>query len=255
MKPSDLTPEQRERYEERAAIREYEGNQTRANAEAAAMIEVVKADTPPGVSPQKEKMMKETLFGMAAACWLIAGCGFGPADLVRDVLVLFATQVGHESVSDGLDCWDFDADRMCDEWDDWNGPDGEPDGMCDAWDCQGVAGKDGIDGEQGRRGEDGLLGPQGETGADGLDGTDGVDGADGHEGAEGDDGVDGIDGTDGVDGIDGTDEVDGTVHCPIPVVCHNGMSLRVDASAIPAHLRHGDKCGRCPVEAIDPRYP
>lgn len=41
--PDDLPPDWREFYEERAAIREYQGNQTREYAEAEAMKETLAA--------------------------------------------------------------------------------------------------------------------------------------------------------------------------------------------------------------------
>lgn len=43
MKPADLPPDWREYYEERAAIREYDGNQPRRIAELAALQETVEA--------------------------------------------------------------------------------------------------------------------------------------------------------------------------------------------------------------------
>ncbi|HSW45111.1 MAG TPA: hypothetical protein VLM89_06030 [Phycisphaerae bacterium] len=41
--PDDLPPEWRERYEERAAIREYDGGQAREHAEAEALRETLEA--------------------------------------------------------------------------------------------------------------------------------------------------------------------------------------------------------------------
>lgn len=38
---ADLTPEEREHFEERAAIREFEGNESREDAERAALAEVL----------------------------------------------------------------------------------------------------------------------------------------------------------------------------------------------------------------------
>ena len=43
MTPHGLTTDERERYEERAAIREYHGGQTRAEAEAGALEEILAA--------------------------------------------------------------------------------------------------------------------------------------------------------------------------------------------------------------------
>lgn len=42
MNPTHLPPDWREAYEERAAIREYDGGQTRADAEREALAEVIR---------------------------------------------------------------------------------------------------------------------------------------------------------------------------------------------------------------------
>ena len=81
------------------------------------------------------------LLGLFVCLLPVAGCGndfWGLEDYQRDILGVFIAQVGHEASSDGLNCWDFSGDGMCDADEDWNGPDGVPDDVCDAWDCQGV---------------------------------------------------------------------------------------------------------------------
>lgn len=70
---------------------------------------------------------------------LIGVMGCGLEDYQRDILGIIIAQ--NNSGSDGLDCWDFSEDAVCDEDEDWNGPDGFPDGICNAWDCQGASGE------------------------------------------------------------------------------------------------------------------
>lgn len=82
-----------------------------------------------------------------------AGCGndfLGLEDYQRDILGVLIAQVGQQTASDGLNCWDLSGEGICDADEDWNGPDGTSDGTCDAWDCQGIAGPQGEPGLHGQ---------------------------------------------------------------------------------------------------------
>jgi len=262
--------------------------------------------------------MKKLLLLPLLAVIGLAGCDsfLGLEDYQRDILGVLIGQVGQQTVSDGINCWDTSGEGMCDEAEDWSGPDGEPDGMCDAWDCQGrgivgISGADGTDGIDGLNcwdmdangvcdGDDdwtgpdgepdgicnhldcqGLTGPQGPTGPAGQDGTNGSDGTNGTNGIDGTNGTDGADGADGSPGLNcwdlnanfvcdteaedwnspdgGSDGVCDAWDCQgapsggegvCTTLCHCNnqgecSTLVVPAPAVQSHLNHGDTCGAC----------
>jgi hypothetical protein len=82
----------------------------------------------------------------------VAGCGndfLGLEDYQRDILGVLIAHVGQQTATDGLNCWDFSGEGVCDADEDWNGPGGVPDEICDAWDCQGSPGEPGLEGPAG----------------------------------------------------------------------------------------------------------
>jgi hypothetical protein len=81
------------------------------------------------------------------------------------------------SLTDGLHCWDLDADAICDPGEDTDGNE-----VCDALDCQGPQGNigpQGLTGPTGPTGPQGPVGPEGPAGDAGAAGADGIDGTDG----------------------------------------------------------------------------
>ena len=104
--------------------------------------------------------------------------------------------------SNGLSCWDINANNVCDPaLEDING-----DGVCNALDCcgpQGPQGPQGLKGDQGDPGADGPQGPKGDKGDPGTAGAQGPKGDKGDPGAAGPQGPKGDKGDTGAVGAQG----------------------------------------------------
>ena len=108
--------------------------------------------------------MKRLLAAGLCCCWLV-GCGQGPGWLGAGLIIedlLDPDVADGQDGTDGLHCWDLDADGECTDADDAN-----EDGFCDALDCRGPSGRDGEAGPTGNAGPSGDPGPQGPQGPPG----------------------------------------------------------------------------------------
>ncbi len=110
-----------------------------------------------------------------------------------------------EPGADGLDCWDLNGDRVCNQDENIN-----DDAACDVLDCTGPQG---LQGSIGLKGDKGDKGDIGNTGEQGIQGEHGLPGDQGTQGDQGIQGEPGIQGEQGLQGSTGPKGDAGGIHC------------------------------------------